>query len=93
MDVMLTSKAKALSLWRKQVRDQENFIEELYSLKKMNANFGEMFTHACRFQRDNCTRDYQKLPLSLQEYQKMCPERTHFMSQLLCSTDLQTLLR
>jgi hypothetical protein len=35
----------------------------LYSLKKMNANFGEMFTHACRFQRDNCTRDYQKLPV------------------------------
>ena len=27
MDVMLTSKAKSLSLWRKQVRDQEMFFE------------------------------------------------------------------
>ena len=34
MDVMLTSKTKSMSLWRKQVRDQEKFIDALQSRKK-----------------------------------------------------------
>jgi hypothetical protein len=34
MDVMLTSKTKSMSLWRKQVRDQEKIIDALQSRKK-----------------------------------------------------------
>ena len=79
MDVMLTSKAKSLSLWGKQVRDQEMFFEALHSLKKMNANFDVPYRHACTFQRDNCPEHYHELPMSLLEYQQMFPKRTHFV--------------
>jgi hypothetical protein len=84
MDVMLTSDVKTISSWRKQVKDHDKFVAELQSLQILKENFTTVFKHACEYQRNNTTDadGWHKKPLTLLEYEKLCPkrsERAHFV--------------